>query len=54
MAKRVKILIGTVVTPYQAMKFDRAWKQRDDCMNRSQFIKMAINAYAGEDIFEVK
>jgi uncharacterized protein (DUF1778 family) len=42
------------VSSDERIEIDRAWKQRDDCMSRSQFIKRAVNAYAGKKIIEVK
>lgn len=32
-------------------KLDKAWKRDEMSMNRSQFVKAAINAYADETIF---
>ena len=44
--------IGIRLSKQELSKLNRAWKQTDDCINRSQYIRQAINAYAGEVIFE--
>lgn len=40
------------VTRQENERLNRVWKQADNCLNRSQYIRKAINAYAGEVIFE--
>lgn len=34
-------------------KVNNAWK-KSECMNRTQWMKKAINAYAGERIFTIR
>ena len=34
-------------------KLNNAWK-KSECMNRTQWMKKAINAYAGEQIFTIR
>ena len=34
-------------------KLNKAWKRDEQSMNRSQFMKTAINTYAAETIFEM-
>lgn len=34
-------------------RLDKAWKRDEASMNRSQFVKAAINAYAAETICKV-
>lgn len=38
----------------EAKKLQKAWTRSGDFSNRSQYIKAAVNAYAGEKIFNVK
>lgn len=41
-------------TPAEMQRIDKLWKSTDDLMNRSEFIRTAINAYAGEPILLTK
>ncbi|WP_461752449.1 ribbon-helix-helix protein, CopG family [Methanocorpusculum sp.] len=45
-----KQLLTIQVTTGQTKQLDNAWK-KTECMNRSEFIRKAINAYANETIF---
>ncbi len=47
-----KDLITIRAPKESSTRLNHAWKRTDDCTNRSQFIRKAINAYAGETIFE--
>ena len=38
----------------ESAKLQRAWTQSGNFANRSQYIKAAVNAYAGEQIFDTK
>lgn len=38
----------------EAQRLQKAWTRSGDFSNRTQFVKAAINAYAGEKIFELK
>lgn len=38
-------------TDAEFVKLQRAWTKSGKFANRSQFVKAAINAYAGEEIF---
>ena len=53
MKEERKLLVITI-TPSQEMELNRVWKAKDGCMNRSDFVREAINAYSGVKIFEVK
>lgn len=37
----------------ETVKLNKAWK-KSECMNRTQWMKKAINAYAGERIFTIR
>lgn len=37
----------------ELQKIDRLWKDTDDLRNRSQFVRAAINSYAGKAICTV-
>ena len=39
-------------TDVEFAKLQRAWTKSGEFANRSQFIKAAVNAYAGEKIFD--
>lgn len=41
-------------TPAEMQRIDKLWKSTDDLMNRSEFIRAAINAYAGEQVVTVR
>lgn len=41
-------------TPAEMQRIDKLWKSTDDLMNRSEFIRTAINAYAGEQVVNVR
>lgn len=42
------------MTNYEYLQLQKAWTKSGKFANRSQFVKAAINAYAGEIIFESK
>lgn len=46
------VIIAISALPEQAEEIEKAWKNTDGCVNRSQFVKKAINAYVGKRIFE--
>ena len=41
-------------TAEESARLLNAWKRAEGVKNCSQFIKQAINAYAGEEIFKTK
>lgn len=41
------------LTRDEMRKLDRAWKKHETSMNRSQYVRTAINAYAAETICKV-
>lgn len=43
--------LGILATTQETARINRAWK-KSECMNRTEWMKKAINAYAGEQIFE--
>lgn len=42
------------LTKEEMQKLDRTWKRHDLCMNRSQYVRLAINTLAGEEILKIK
>ena len=45
-----KKYLGVLVSPDETASINSAWK-RTECLNRTEWRKKAINAYAGEEIF---
>ena len=41
-------------TAEESARLTNAWKRAEGITNCSQYIKAAVNAYAGEKIFEMK
>ena len=41
-------------TAEESARLTNAWKRAEGITNCSQYIKAAVNAYAGEKIFELK
>lgn len=41
------------LTKEEMKKLDKAWKRDETSMNRSQYVRTAINAYAAETICKV-
>ncbi|HJK78920.1 MAG TPA: hypothetical protein O0X18_08255 [Methanocorpusculum sp.] len=33
-------------------RLDNAWRQSEDCFNRSDYLRKAVNAYAGKTLLE--
>ncbi|MEA5036858.1 hypothetical protein SDC9_20417 [bioreactor metagenome] len=52
--KKARKLLVITITSSQETELNRIWKAKDGCMNRSDFVREAINAYSGMKIFEVK
>ena len=48
------IRLSMLMEKDEAKKLQKAWTRSGDFSNRTQFVKAAINAYAGEKIFELK
>ena len=46
-----KKYLGVLVSPDETASINSAWK-RTECLNRTEWLKKAINAYAGEKIFD--
>lgn len=44
--------ISIRMTDAECANLTNAWKKTDGIVNRAQFIRAAINAYAGEQIFD--
>lgn len=42
------------ISAKEMAELDRAWKRMENIPNRSQFVKHAINAYAGVVVCDVK
>lgn len=49
--KLQKTYVMILVTPDQRDKLNQAWKNDRKAMNRSKYIKDALNAYSGVEIF---
>jgi len=42
------------ISSEEMIEIDRTWKRMDNIPNRSQFVKLAINSYSGEDICKTR
>lgn len=49
--KSGKTGVMILLTSEQMDKLNEAWKKDEKAMNRSQYIKDALNAYSGKKIF---
>lgn len=51
MTETLRTIVTITLTKEQLESLNRVWKKHPYAFNRSEFIREAINAYAGEQIF---
>jgi len=50
MTSEKQCFVTFLAREWEINRVNKAWK-KSECMNRSEWLKKAINAYAGEEIF---